>query len=153
MLTNILLIGLILIIITAIVLTFILLYKKIFPYLEKKNEIRLKEVYNKRIELFNSISLEKVDKEIDEYIQRQVARYITYKFVANRITFINSDDTELMIKDITKLIVVEASEVYTSYMKLLVSINTDEDYIRYVHNRVKNAVIETVSAFNKSEIL
>ena len=80
-------------------------------------------------------------------------RYIAYKFVANKMTFINNDDTETMIKDLSKLIIIEMSELYLNYIKLVTAINTDEDYIRYIHSRVQNVVIENVSSFNKAQIL
>lgn len=153
MLTNILLIGVIILLILILIFGYIIIIKKLFPYLEEKNKLKSKEISNRKTEIYLSVPLDVVNKELDEYFQRYVNRYIAYKFVANKMTFINNDDTETMIKDLSKLIIIEMSELYLNYIKLVTAINTDEDYIRYIHSRVQNVVIENVSSFNKAQIL
>lgn len=150
---NILIICLSTIIIVGMILTYFTVSKQIIPYLNKKNEIREKEIKNEKYRLFNDVNIEYIDEKIDKYFEKFVNRYIVYKFISNKVTFINGDDTEAMINDLTKLIVIDISELYVYYISMTTTIGNQQDLIRYIKNKVQNTTIEAVSNFNKSEQL
>ena len=54
-----------------------------------------------------------------------------------------------MIKDVSKAILKDMSEMYLEYIRLLQSIETDEDLIKFVHNKVMQVSIQIVSEYNK----
>ena len=122
------------------------------PYMNEKNRIREIESKNKTYELFASIDPEAVQKELDTYFERYVNRYITYKFIANKVIYIKQDDIEKMISDTTKLIMIEISELYIYYIKLLRSIDNNEDLIQYIYSRVSTITIDTVANYNSANL-
>ena len=58
----------ILYIITLVIATYIIL-TKLFPYLDKKNEIKDKEVKNKKYELFRDIDTDIIKQTLDAYFE------------------------------------------------------------------------------------
>ena len=122
------------------------------PYINEKNRIREIESKNKTYELFASIDTEAVQKELDTYFERYVNRYITYKFIANKVIYIKQDDIEKMVSDTTKLIMIEISELYIYYIKLLRSIDNNEDLIQYIYSRVSTITIDTVANYNSANL-
>lgn len=148
---NILLICLTVIIVTGFICTYFIVVKQIVPYLNDKNKIREKEIKNKKYELFNNVDTEFISEKLDKYFEKSVNRYIVYKFISNKVTFIGSDDTETMINDLTKFITIDISELYVFYISMISAINSQEDLIRFIKNKVQNTTIEAVSNFNKSE--
>lgn len=122
------------------------------PYMNEKNRIREIESKNKTYELFASIDPEAVQKELDTYFERYVNRYITYKFIANKVIYIKQDDIEKMVSDTTKLIMIEISELYIYYIKLLRAIDNNEDLIQYIYSRVSTITIDTVANYNSANL-
>lgn len=122
------------------------------PYINEKNRIREIESKNKTYELFANIDPESVQKELDTYFERYVNRYITYKFIANKVIYIKQDDIEKMVSDTTKLIMIEISELYIYYIKLLRSIDNNEDLIQYIYSRVSTITIDTVANYYSANL-
>ena len=60
-------------------ITVYIILTKLFPYLDKKNEIKDKEVKNKKYELFKDIDTDIIKQTLDAYFEGYVNRYITYK--------------------------------------------------------------------------
>lgn len=146
---------LILSLILGIMIAGIFTYGLVFilkPYMDEKNRIREIETKNKTYELFVNIEPEAVQKELDTYFERYVNRYITYKFIANKVIYIKQDDIEKMVSDITKLIMIEISELYIYYIKLLRSIENNEDLIQYIYSRVSTITIDTVANYNSANL-
>ena len=146
---------LILSLILGIMIAGIFTYGLVFilkPYMDEKNRIREIETKNKTYELFANIDPESVQKELDTYFERYVNRYITYKFIANKVIYIKQDDIEKMVSDTTKLIMIEISELYIYYIKLLRSIDNNEDLIQYIYSRVSTITIDTVANYNSANL-
>lgn len=146
---------LILLLILGIMIVGVFIYGLVFivkPYMNEKNRIREIESKNKTYELFASIDPEAVQKELDTYFERYVNRYITYKFIANKVIYIKQDDIEKMVSDTTKLIMIEISELYIYYIKLLRAIDNNEDLIQYIYSRVSTITIDTVANYNSANL-
>ena len=139
----------ILYIITLVITTYIIL-TKLFPYLDKKNEIKDKEVKNKKYELFKDIDTDIIKQTLDAYFEGYVNRYITYKFLSKKEMYIKSEEAEKMVNDITKLICIQIYELYVFYITMLYSISDDEDLVQYIHNKVENTCIEAITNYNSS---
>ena len=115
-------------------------------------DIKEKEIKNKEYELFNSIDVDKINENINAYIEHYINRYILYKFISQKVMYINSDDTETLIRDVTKNIVIDLSELYIYYIKLIYPITDDTSLITFIKNRVTNSSIEIVTSYNSSMI-
>ena len=142
---------LIIVLLVIIFLTWetIIIAKYVFPYLNDKNEIKKRELRLETNKLYTTIDPELVERSVLDYITGYINRYILYKFKSNRIDYIKQDEIDLMIKDVSKAILKDMSEMYLEYIRLLQSIETDEDLIKFVHNKVMQVSIQIVSEYNK----
>ena len=138
--------------ILTLVFIFIIIKLYIKPYLDKKNDIKEKQIKNEKYELFKTIDPEIMRESLDKYFQSYVNRYITYKFIAKKEMYIKSEEAETMVRDLTKLIYMQISELYVFYINMTQSISTDEDLVSYIHAKVENVCIEAVSNYNGSMI-
>lgn len=137
-------------IILFIVLIGLISFIIIKPYLTELNRIRYMEAKNEEYRLFTDISPELITKSLDEYFEEYVKRYIVYRFVSNKIMYINKEETELMVKNITKNIALDISELYIFYIKTIHAINSDDDLIRFINDKVKNICVEEIMQFNST---
>ena len=140
------------IIVTVLILISLLvvIYTLVKPSIDKFLIIKNKEAENEKAKIFIDLSPEAVEKELDAYFERYVRRYIVYKFVSSNTLYIKDEDCLKMVKEITENIAIEISELYCFYIKIISSINSDDDLIRALNKRVKNKVIAEVTNYNKS---
>jgi hypothetical protein len=68
--------------------------------------------------------------------------------MVKQINFIRSDEANIMSREITKLVMIDISDLYIFYIKMIESISDDDDLIAYINRRVKRIVIEEVSHYN-----
>ena len=129
-----------------------ILYFNIIPYLNEKNSIRKQELKIKEYEMYSKVDINEVSNIVDNYFQKYINRYITYKFIAKKKIYVKQDEIELMVRDITKVISIQISELYVYYIKFLQNINNEEDLIKFIHNKVSELTIESVSSFNNSNL-
>lgn len=142
-----------LVIIIIIVAFIIFTIKVIVPILNRKLDIKDKEIKNKKYELFTTIDPDKIDEALNKYFETYINRYITYKFIANKSIYIKQEEVENMVRDVTKLIYINISELYIFYINMIGSINGDDErLLEFIHTRVKNISVETVSAYNRANI-
>lgn len=119
-------------------------------YLIPKNNIREMEAKNEKYNLYSTISIEAVKKCVDDYIEEKINNYILYKFMSQRKNYIREEDMEVMIKDVTKLIYLEISELYTFYIMLLYSISDSDELLQCINSLVKEKAIDIVANYNSS---
>lgn len=129
-----------------------ILYFNIIPYLNEKNSIRKQELKIKEYEMYSKVDINEVSNIVDNYFQKYINRYITYKFIAKKKIYVKQDEIELMVRDITKVISIQISELYVYYIKFLQNINNEEDLIKFIHSKVSELTIESVSSFNNSNL-
>jgi len=129
-----------------------ILYFNIIPYLNEKNSIRRQELKIKEYEMYSKVDINEVSNIVDNYFQKYINRYITYKFIAKKKIYVKQDEIELMVRDITKVISIQISELYVYYIKFLQNINNEEDLIKFIHSKVSELTIESVSSFNNSNL-
>lgn len=129
-----------------------ILYFNIIPYLNEKNSIRKQELKIKEYEMYSKVDINEVSNIVDNYFQKYINRYITYKFIAKKKIYVKQDEIELMVRDITKVISIQISELYIYYIKFLQNINNEEDLIKFIHSKVSELTIESVSSFNNSNL-
>lgn len=131
---------------------FIFIHFNIIPYLNEKNSIRRQELKIKEYEMYSKVDINEVSNIVDNYFQKYINRYITYKFIAKKKIYVKQDEIELMVRDITKVISIQISELYVYYIKFLQNINNEEDLIKFIHSKVSELTIESVSSFNNSNL-
>lgn len=141
--------------IVVISILFIILFiKVIIPLIEKINdrkyEIEIKNIDNDKYKLYSSLDVEKSEEVIVSYFQSYVTDYIKYHYIAQKIIAIPNKDVEVIIKEVTKTIAINLSDLYIFYIKILRNISTDEDLLGYIHDTVTELVITLVSNYNSA---
>lgn len=115
----------------------------------KRLEIQEKEVQNTTYDLFMKVDPKQADEALDSYIEKILDDYILDNIVAKDIQYVKKADIHKMVKDITKIIVTNISELYVFYCKLLSGIQTEDDLINFVFKKVSEHVLVFVTEFNK----
>ena len=118
------------------------------PYLITKNKMEDMRIINEKNILLANIDITSINEKLDKYFEDYIERYIVYKFIANKVVYINQDEVDEMVKDLTKRIVMDMSELYIFYLQLNTPINSDDDIISAVFTRVQELAVEKVSTFN-----
>ena len=112
-------------------------------------EILNKEIENQKAELFMKADPNIANKEIEEMISDYINRYVVRHFLINNIDFIRKEEIDMMVKKITREVILDISELYLFYVKILVSIKDDDDLIRFINRKVSDKVLEFATEFNK----
>ena len=120
-------------------------------YLTIKNKLRALEIDNKKYELFMNIDTKATEDEINSLIENYLNRYVLENFIINGEDFIRKDDIEIMIRELDKQIIVELSDLYIFYIKILIDVKNEDDIIAYIHRKTKDIVLNFVTEFNKEK--
>ena len=147
--TNIIIIGIFTIVTIFTIATCLIFFLAVLPLLKSFLEIKNKQVENDKMRLFMQMSPDLMEKELDKLLDDYVKRYIIYKFVANKIQFISSEAAETMVKDVTELVLINISDLYVFYLRMISDIKDDESLILQINSRVKNKCIDEVADFNR----
>ena len=121
-------------------------------YLEPKNKLEEMKIKNDKYNLFSTLSIEAINQYLDDYFEGYIQKYISMRFMVRKITYIKEEACETMVRDITKVIAFEISELYIFYIKMVYNISTDEDLLKFINSKVKIVAVEQVSAYNSSTL-
>lgn len=145
--------NMILILIIVVLLVAYLVWTTIYitnKYLVPKNNIREMELKNAKYELFSTISVESINEYLNLYFEEYIKRYIAVKFILKKINYIKEEDCETLVKDITKVIYIEISELYIFYIRMIYAVNSDDDLLKFINTKVRNLAVEHISSYNSS---
>ena len=141
--TSLLIVGILFCIVILIIAFFI-----VKPYLDRKNIILERNTKNKLYELYTHIDPVIIRKSLDDMIDSYIAEYYFYK-VKNK-DYLSNNDAQNMIRVVTDAIYIDLSELYLFYIKLIQSVETDEDLLRFINARVKERVLVFAANQNKT---
>lgn len=132
----------------------ILLSIGIIAYISNKNLIRKYNQKDFELELekykfFSSIDTKKIKEELDGLINSYFSYYILYNYEAHQKKYIKKDEMDKGIRDITKNIVIEMSELYSFYFRMLYNIESEEQLTSKIYEMVTDTMISYVAEFNK----
>ena len=142
---NILIITILLLVNIDIVIIFL-----IKPYLDKKNQLRELDLKNKQCELYIQISPQYAEEEINKLVKKYIDTYTLSEIYANNIIYLTHQDIDDMVRKLDKAIMLEISDLYVFYIKLLTNIDDEKDLLVYIDSKVKELVLEFVTEFNKN---
>lgn len=146
MIENIIVLGLLVILILVLFLIFV----KVIPLYKKKVELSEREIKNDLYRIYMSIDPDVVQQTIDSMIDQKIQEYILYRIRTRDAQFISSKDSDNIVSTVTESIYIELSELYLFYIKLMRNIETDDDLLSYINNRVKYRAILIISENNKT---
>ena len=116
---------------------------------KKKNALREKEIENERMKLLMDVNPKAAREEIEEFVRRYFGEYTLYNFVAPKKLYINKEDGELGIKEISKKIMLNISETYVFYFKLLYYINDQDDLLEKITEIVTEQMLSYMVEYNR----
>lgn len=120
------------------------------PYLNTKNELRDKEIKNKRDELYMNMDTELVEKEIDNMIEKEMNQYVLINFISQNIIYIRQPEIEKMIIRLTNEICGKISGLYIFYIRVLVNIDNEDELRSFVKGKVQEHVLKFTIDYNKT---
>lgn len=119
--------------------------------LNKKEKIKMKELELEKLKVFITIDTKLVNEEIDKFIKKYIDRYMIKNIIINDIDYIKKDQIDSMVKDITKLAIIEMSDLYLNYCTLLTNISNDDDLLNFIYYKTTDLVLNVVTEFNKPQ--
>lgn len=111
--------------------------------------IREKETKNDLYKMYSEIDPDSVESAIDNMIDAKLAEYIFVNIKTRDNTYMNTEDIDKMLKVVSAYIYSKMSELYLFYIRLLVNIDTDDDLIIYINEKVKLRAVSFVQETNK----
>jgi hypothetical protein len=120
------------------------IYTKITVFSEVKDFENRTKLYN----LYTDLDLVAIENTIDAVINNYINRWVLVNITAKGDNYIKDNEVEELIKYVTSTFTMEMSDVHLFYIKCLTSIDTDEDLIAYVRNKVKFLVLDYITEFN-----
>ncbi len=114
------------------------------------NEKEKKKAENEKLKLYASIDPKLVKQELILLIKDYTARYMTKNIMVNHIDFIKNDQIDAMVKSIVKDTVLDMSDMYLSYCKLLYNVSNEDDLLKVIYYLTVDVVLDAVTEFNKT---
>ena len=107
------------------------------------------ELELEKYKFFGSVDTKKVQEEIDNLINKYFAYYVLYNIEAPGKKYIKEDEINQGIKDITKNIILEMSELYSFYFRMLYDIESEEQLTAKIHEMVTDTMIAYSADYNR----
>ena len=122
---------------------------KILKAINRYQNTKEKETDNAKIHLMMSIDPDMAEKEVDNMITKYFDDYITTEILAKNEVYIKKEQVKIIIRDVSKSIFINISELYLFYIKLLVNIENEDQLMNFIYKKVKLQTMEFYINFNK----
>jgi len=120
----------------------------LLPILRYKENIKNKELKIEESKLYSNIEINEVNALLDKYFDDRVKSYILNNFIKNKVSYVNAEQKRAMVRDLTKSTILDISELYIYYIKLLHNLNTDDDLTSFIYVMISKYTEENVAALN-----
>ena len=140
-----------LILIAGFIVVLYLLANKIIKIIQSKIELKNKQLEQDKVKLYSTIDTKLVKQELQLLISEYTARYMTKNIMVNHVSFIKNDQVDDMVKSIVKDTILEMSDLYITYCKLLYNVNDEDDLLKVIYYLTVDIVLDAVTKFNGSK--
>lgn len=120
----------------------------LLPILKYKENIKNRELKIEESKLYSNIDINEVNALLDKYFDDRAKSYILNNFIKNKISYVNAEQKRAMVRDLTKSTILDISELYIYYIKLLHNLNTDDDLTSFIYVMISKYTEENVAALN-----
>lgn len=120
----------------------------LLPILKYKENIKNKELKIEESKLYSNIDINEVNALLDKYFDDRAKSYILNNFIKNKVSYVNAEQKRTMVRDLTKSTILDISELYIYYIKLLHNLNTDDDLTSFIYVMISKYTEENVAALN-----
>jgi len=120
-----------------------------YKFTNKRQSQKDFELELEKYKFFASVDTKAIKDEIDNLVNQYFSYYVLYNFEAYHKDYIKKDEMDKGIRDITKNIVIEMSELYSFYFRMIYNIDTEEQMTSKVFELVTDTMIAYASDYNK----
>lgn len=126
----------------------IMIYKLFIFVTKRITDIQNKKIEHEKIKLYSTIDASAVKTELETLIRDYISRYMIKNIMINHIDIIKNDQMDQMTKDVTKDVILNMSDMYLQYCKLLYNINNEDDLTNVIYYLTVDIVLDVVTKFN-----
>ena len=119
------------------------------PYLTRVNDLKERQIKNNLYKLYADINPDAVQENINNLVDNKITDYIMVNIRTRESTYMNSQDIDTMIKNVSADIYINLSDMYITLIKMIHNISSDEDLIVYINDIVKMRSIPVIANNNK----
>ena len=121
--------------------------------LKRSLDIKDKVIETDKYRLFAQMNTDAIREEINKMIESYVSKYALYNFIYPNVNFISNEAVNTCVKEVTKSVILEMSELYVFYFKILYNIQDEDDLLKHIKELVEDYVITYAADYNinKSE--
>lgn len=127
----------------------LIIHFDIVPLMEEKNEIRDNELKNDLYKLYTQLDPDIIHQNIDNLIDKEIAKYMVINIRTRESQYMNSQDIDTMVKNVSANIYLNLSDMYITFIKLVYNVNNTDDLIIFINDAVKMRAIDVVTENNK----
>jgi hypothetical protein len=127
----------------------LIIHFDIVPLMEEKNEIRDNELKNDLYKLYTQLDPDIIHQNIDNLIDKEIAKYMVINIRTRESHYMNSQDIDTMVKNVSANIYLNLSDMYITFIKLVYNVNSADDLIIFINDAVKMRAIDVVTENNK----
>ena len=127
----------------------LIIHFDIVPLIEEKNEIRDNELKNELYRLYTQLDPDIIHQNIDNLIDKEIAKYMVINIRTRESHYMNSQDIDTMVKNVSANIYLNLSDMYITFIKLVYNVNNADDIIIFINDAVKMRAIDVVTENNK----
>lgn len=119
--------------------------------LKRSLDIKDKVIENDKYRLFAQMNTDAIREEINKMIESYVSKYALYNFVYPNVNYITNEGGITCIKEVTKTIILEMSELYVFYFKILYNIQDEDDLLKHIKELVEDYVMAYAAEYNNNK--
>lgn len=119
------------------------------PYLTRVNDLKEKQIKNDLYALYANIDPDAIQENINNLVDNKLADYIMVNIRTRESAYMNSQDIDAMIKNVSAYLYLNLSDMYITLIKMVHNISSDEDLIVYINDTVKMRSIPVITNNNK----
>lgn len=116
--------------------------------INKWEKINNRSTETEKFNLFSKINPSSVNEEIEKWIKEYMNTYIFKNIISQGTTYIKSEEADALVKNVTRGLLIEMSDMYLFYIKLLVNLNDDDSLVEYMYRKVSKLAINFITEFN-----
>lgn len=129
----------------------LIVFLVIKPYLEKRNNINLMRAQNEKMDIMMKLDPKAAEDEIDKLVKNYISEYIFYQFTIHDTKYIRKEETGIMVKSIIRSIMLELSELYIFYIKIVRDVSDETDILEYITKKVREHALEFITEYNREK--
>jgi len=138
-----------LVIILLMIGVFVIIHLNMVQLIKERNEIEANDIKNNLYKLYTELDPDVIHQNIDNLIDKEIAKYMVINIRTRESQYMNSQDIDNMVKNVSANIYLNLSDMYITFIRLVYNVNSSDDLIIFINDAVKMRAIDVVAENNK----